>query len=610
MSLTVPVIRKKDLDLKKAATAKRMRGVLALMEGYRLTYLWSTLAMGIAALAKTGTYLLLAYLIDDVLIRQDITGTLTWIGLGFVGLALVEGLFTFVSKRSAAMTAAGIVVRLRDFLYDHIQRLTFSYHGQAKTGDLIQRVTSDVDAIYRFFADQGVQLGRTLLLFIVNFAVIYALNARLAWFSVIIIPVNLVISLFFFRRLSDAYESFQDQEGRLSTTLQENLTGVRVVKAFSRGAYESEKFEIENQEQFRRGRRLTLMHAIFWPSTDILCGFQMVVGYLIAAFMVLDGTISIGTYLAYSGLVIWIVWPMRNLGRIIVDMSTGMISFDRVMKILKEDREELMEGIPVNQGIKGDISFENVAFEYDDGDRDVLTDISFSCKAGQAVALLGSTGSGKTTLVNLLPGFYEYTSGRILLDGVDLKSYSRDSLRRQIGIVEQEPFLFSRTIRDNITYGVDRVVSDEEVYEAARAAAVHDVILTFPEGYSTMIGERGVTLSGGQKQRIAIARTLLRDPRILILDDATSSVDSETEALIRKALENLMRGRTSFIIAHRIQSVMNADLILVMEDGRIIQSGTHEDLLKQDGIYRRVFDAQAQVESDLQEEMKSVGISA
>lgn len=580
-----------------------------LMEGYQLTYIWSTIAMGFAALAKTGTYLLLAYLIDTVLLQEQVTGDLLRIAIGFILLALIEGGFTFLSKRSAAMTAEGIVVRLRNYLFDHVQRLSFSYHGQAKTGDLLQRATSDVDAIRRFFADQGVQLGRTVLLFLVNFAVIYSLNSMLAWISIIIVPVNFVISFYFFKRLSDAYDAFQNQESRLSTTLQENLTGIRVVKAFNRGDYESEKFDGENKDQFKLGRRLTVMHSVFWPMTDILCGFQMLAGFVIAGLMVINGEITIGTFLAYQGLVIWIIWPMRNLGRIIVDMSTGAISFDRVMTIIRQDREEIASGISLDQPIRGDIQFEGVYFEYDDGDHDVLKDISFTCQAGDAIALLGSTGSGKTTLVNLLPAFYDYTAGRILLDGIELTEYSRDALRKQIGIVEQEPFLFSRTIRQNITYGVTREVTDEEVFEAARAAAVHDVILSFPDGYDTLVGERGVTLSGGQKQRIAIARTLLRDPRILIMDDATSSVDSETEAEIRGALENLMQGRTSFIIAHRIQSVMNAALILVMEEGRIIQSGTHQQLLTEEGVYRRVFEAQAQVELDLEKEMKNVGIS-
>ncbi|HSJ52881.1 MAG TPA: ABC transporter ATP-binding protein, partial [Anaerolineae bacterium] len=300
---------------------------------------------------------------------------------------------------------------------------------------------------------------------------------------------------------------------------------------------------------------------------------------------------------------LWIIWPMRNLGRFIVQMSTGLVSFGRVVEVIRQDREPLDEGRVQPAGsLDGAVEFRDVAFGYE-GDERVLHGISFRAEPGQAVALLGPTGSGKTTLVNLLPRFYEYTSGSLTLDGHELKDLPRHYLRQQIGIVEQEPFLFSRSVRENITYGVGRPVSDDEVEAAARAAAIHDTILTFPEGYGTLVGEKGVTLSGGQKQRVAIARTLLKDPCILILDDSTSSVDTETEAEIREALERLMRGRTTFIIAHRIQSVMNADLILVLEHGRIVQRGRHEALMDQEGIYRRIYDMQARIEVELEQEL-------
>jgi len=319
--------------------------------------------------------------------------------------------------------------------------------------------------------------------------------------------------------------------------------------------------------------------------------------------MAINGTITVGEYLAYAGLVIWLIWPMRNLGRLIVQMSTGLVSFGRVEKVISEDREPLTEGVfSPPDSVQGEIIFQEVGFRYDE-DSSALEEISFHCKPGQVVALLGPTGSGKTTLVNLLPRFYEYTSGSLTLDGVELHNYPRRFLRQQIGIVEQEPFLFSRTIRENITYGVGREVDDSEVEAAAGAAAIHDTILTFPEGYSTLVGEKGVTLSGGQKQRVAIARTLLRDPCILILDDSTSSVDTETEAEIRAALDRLMVGRTTFIIAHRIQSLMNADLILVLDHGRIVQRGQHQELMVQEGIYRRIYDMQALIEVELEKEL-------
>jgi len=276
------------------------------------------------------------------------------------------------------------------------------------------------------------------------------------------------------------------------------------------------------------------------------------------------------------------------------------------MEIVRQEREPLTDGkIQPQDPVKGAIEFEHVSFQFEDGGNEVLKDISFRCQAGQAIALLGSTGSGKTSLVNLLPRFHDYTGGHIILDGVELKDYSREYLRRQIGIVEQEPFLFSRSIRENIMYGVDRVVSQAEIEEAAKAAAVHDVILTFPDGYNTLVGEKGVTLSGGQKQRIAIARTLLKNPRILILDDSTSSVDTETEAEIRLTLNQLMENRTTFIIAHRIQSVMHADLILVMDKGAIVQMGRHDELVGQAGIYRQIYNIQTRIDEELEQEVNN-----
>jgi ATP-binding cassette subfamily B protein len=347
------------------------------------------------------------------------------------------------------------------------------------------------------------------------------------------------------------------------------------------------------------------IHSLFWPVSDLLCSAQMLAGYLIGALMAINGEISVGTYLAYAGMLVWIIFPIRNLGRLIVQTSTGLVSLGRLIEIIREDREPLDEGDYQPETINGEIEFVNVGFEYE-AEHAVLRDISFKVCPGQVVALLGGTGSGKTSLVNLLPRFFEYQEGDILLDGVSLKRYPRKLLRRHIGIVEQEPFLFSRSIRENITYGVGREVSQEEVEQAARAAAIHDVIMSFPNGYQTIVGEKGVTVSGGQKQRIAIARTLLKNPRILILDDSTSAVDTETEAEIRRALQTLMQNRTTFIIAHRVQSIMNADLILVMDQGRIVQSGKHEDLVQQDGIYRRIYEIQTRIEDELEKEISSV----
>lgn len=597
-----------DFDLQETLADSKLLGLLRLMRGYRGIYLAATLSLGLAALARTGTYLLLRHFVDNILLDQpeSLIDVVPWIAAAFLGIALVQGAFTYLSGRLAAQTAEGVARRLRNYIYDHLQRLPFQYHDKARTGELVQRSTSDVDAVRRFFADQATGAGRIVLLFLVNLGALLALNWQLALLSILIVPITVVMSIFFFRRISDAYEAYQDQDAKLSSTLQENLTGVRVVKAFARQNHEKEKFETDNWEKYLRGRRLLMMHSAYWPISDILSGAQMLFGLFSGAIMAMEGQISIGTYLAYAGMIVWIIWPIRNLGRLIVQMSTGLVSYGRLVAIIREEREPLEAATHIPQAApKGELEFSEVSFEYEQ-DNPVLHQLTFHCKPGQVTALLGPTGSGKSSLVNLLPRFYEYSSGSILLDGVELSAFPRTFLRQHIGIVEQEPFLFSRTIRENIAYGVGRDVPQSELEDAARAAAIHDVILSFPDGYETLVGEKGVTLSGGQKQRVAIARTLLKNPRVLIMDDSTSSVDTETEAQIRQALENLMHGRTTFVIAHRIQSLMNADLILVLDKGRIVQRGAHDELVRQEGIYRQIHQMQTQFEVELEKELAHV----
>lgn len=589
-----------------AATSSKLAGLLRMMRGYWSRYTMATLSLGLAALLKTGTYLLLRFYIDTYLVAESEPVALPVLALGFVGIAAFEGTFTYLSGRLAAQTAEGVAQRLRNYVYDHLQHLPFRYHDGMQTGELVSRSTSDVDAIRRFFAEQAIGAGRIILLFAVNLGALLLLHAGLAWRSVLVVPVIVVISLSFFGRISKLYEAYQQQEATLSTTLQENLSGVRVVRAFARQDHEREKFEVDNWEKFERGRKVLMMHSIFWPLTDILLGIQLLSGYYLAARMAIGGQITIGTYLAYSGILIWLIFPMRSLGRLIVQMSTGMVSFGRVREVLEQGRESLDAGSgSEQQPIRGEVEFRSVSLSYD-GDHEALRDVSLHVRPGETVALLGSTGSGKTSLVNLLPRFYDYTGGEVLLDSRPLNGFSRRFLRSQIGIVEQEPFLFSRTIGENIAYGVGEIVSQEDIENAARAAAIDDVINSFPNGYDTLVGERGVTLSGGQKQRVAIARTILKDPRILILDDAMSSVDSETELEIRRSLAALRAGRTTFIIAHRVQSAMEADQVLVFDHGRIIEHGTHKDLLAKGGIYARVFEMQARMEVELEKDITSV----
>lgn len=616
---------KKKKKLQPSTFKQDLLGLWRMLEGYRWLYLGALVAIAIGALARTYNYRLIRYVVDDVL-GAGAVERLPLLGLAFVGLAAFEGLFAYLRGVWSAKTAEGITQRLRNYLFDHLQRLPFAFHDHNQTGELIQRATSDVDALRRFFADQALGIGRIVTLFVVNWTMLMQMNQKLGWYSIVMMPPVVVMSYWFFGRVSKAYDKYQDQEAKVSTVLQENLSGVRVVKAFARQDYEMQKFDKENWEKYLRGKKLLLMHSLYWPISDIFCSGQTILVMAVGALMALRGEITVGTYLAAIGMVIWIVWPMRNLGRLIVQVSTGMVSYRRVADVLEQTREDVTSGsVPAATQIQGAVAFERVSFAYEPGqsldshkeeDEEaakkeekpseptaVLHDIDFRCAPGQVVALLGSTGSGKSSIINLLLRFYDHQEGRITVDGIPLEEYPREMLRRQIGIVEQEPFLFSRTIRENIAYGAGREVTQAEVEAAAQAAAIHDIIVTFPEGYDTLVGEKGVTLSGGQRQRVAIARAILKDPRILVLDDATSSVDTETEEQIRLALQQLMVGRTTFIVAHRIQTVMLADLILVLDKGRIIQAGEHADLVRQDGLYRRIYEIQSRIEDEIAEEV-------
>lgn len=564
-----------QFDLKQALHPNRILSLWRLMRGYHVVYFAAILAVMLSTIAQTGSSYLLLYFVDDILPRPDFYSLVPFVAMGFIGLALIQGLFTYLSGRWSAHTAESITRRLRNYLYDHLQRLTFTYHDQTQTGELIQRASSDVDAIRMFYSEQAIGSGRILMLFLVNWIGILYLNLYLGLMSVVSIPIVVIVSIYFFKKVGGVFEQFQEQEAVLSNRFQENVTGVRVVKAFARQEYEIERFTAENNKLYSRGSMFGFMHGTFWPTTDIICAFQMLFGFYLGATMAISGEITVGTYMAYAGMVVQIIWPIRNLGRLMTQMSTAVVSFGRLSDIINQTREPLDEGTHRPNAIQGQVRFNQVGFAYTSavenqdvtkantvgalgrenrgykhGEK-VLHDISFTVEPGKTIALLGSTGSGKSSLVNLLPRFYNYTEGEILLDGRPLTDYPRTFLREQIGIVQQEAFLFSRTIRENITYGVSREVSDEEVHTAAKAAAAHEFIQSFPDGYNTIVGERGVTLSGGQKQRVALARTFLKNPRILILDDSTSAVDTETESQIRDALERLMQNRTTFIIADR-----------------------------------------------------------
>ncbi|MBN2533369.1 MAG: ABC transporter ATP-binding protein [Spirochaetales bacterium] len=578
-----------DIQLLKATG--KMNGMWQLMTGFRFLFLCAIFSLGISAIVRTGQFLLLKFVVDEVFPLPHLLKVIFFYIAGFGVLAGIEALFSFVKGKLAALSAEGIIKRLRNYLFDHIQRLPFTYHDHTDTGDLLERVTSDVDALHLFYSEQAIEIGRIGALFFFSLIAIFCIHPLLCIMSVICLPFILFQAFWFFIRIEKAYSGCQDQEAVISTVLQENISGIRVVQAFSRQDVEIEKFNREILEKYSRVKKLVFFQAFFWPVSDMICFVQTLLIYVIGGWMVMQGTITIGSYLAVMGLVTWAVWPLRDLGRMIIQASAAAVSYSRVFSILKEEPEKSNGKTRRSYAMKGKVEFRDVSFYYKKGEM-VLDNITFTCNPGYVVALVGPTGSGKSTLINIIPGFYPYKSGSIRIDGKELSTIPLHELRRHIGIVEQEPFLFSRTIRENIAYGAGDGIGMKEIEQAAKAAAIHEVIMDFPEKYDTLIGERGTTLSGGQKQRIALARTILKNPRILILDDATSSVDAGTEEQINRALHTIMKGRTSFIIAHRVETVMRADLIVVLDRGKIIQTGTHHRLIQEGGLYKKIFSPQ------------------
>ncbi len=533
-----------------------------------------------------------------LIIRQVVDGAISGIQIstlvlfagGFLFLSCIQGLFSFVSGRFRSRTAENIAKELRDRLFDHMQRLSFTYHDRIASGELVQRSTSDVDSVRRFYAEQIPELSRILFMFVINFATVaIAIDARLALSATVIVPVIGCLSVFFFKRIYDSYSAYQDQEAEVTSFVQEDLAGIRVVHAFTREKLERERFDALSLKQKQRGFRVVFWHTLYWPIAHFLCGTQFTLAVLFGGLLFISGELTAGSLIAFTFLMNSMIWPVQELGRIITEISRSVVSLSRINEIFGEEHESSKDRRTVKAGeIRGEIVFDNVGFSYADGSP-AIRDVSFIASEGRRIALLGTTGSGKTTIVNLIPRFYDHTAGKILLDGLPIETYDRRFLRSAIGIVEQDPFLFSMTVAENIAYGSHDNPSISEIEGAARAAMIHETIAGFPEGYGTRIGEKGVNLSGGQKQRIAIARALLKKPRILILDDSMSAVDPDTERLIRNALDSLVRGRTTFVIAHRVRTLMSCDLILVLDEGRIVQRGTHVELVSTEGFYRDVF---------------------
>ena len=505
-------------------------------------------------------------------------------------VAVLSGLCTYGSRMGTANASENFVKSLRDALYRHIQRLPYEWHVRHSTGEIIQRCTSDVEVVRNFVTNQLLEVCRIVFLVGFSLAVMLSMNARMTLIAVCFLPVILAYSLFFYSKIAKRFLPAGEAEGELSATVRENLTGVRVVRAFGREAYEVERFDKKNERFASLWIRLGGLLSAYWGIGDLITGLQILTVICVGVMQTVSGAITLGEFLAFVAYNQTLIWPVRGLGRILSEMSKAGVSIERLAYIL-ESEPETEPGRALTPPMDRDIVFEHVSFSY--GEQPVLRDVSFTIPAGKTFAVLGATGSGKSTMMHLLDRLYDLEPGcgRITIGGTDIADISRAYLRRNIGIVLQEPFLFSRTIRENIA-AVRPGATMEEVRRHAGTAHVDEAILEFADGYDTIVGERGVTLSGGQKQRVAIARTLMLDAPILIFDDSLSAVDAETDAEIRASLHQAKGSATVILISHRITTLMQADCILVLQDGRVAEVGSHDELMARGGLYREIYDLQ------------------
>ena len=481
-----------------------------------------------------------------------------------------------------------LVKNMRDKLFAHIERLPFSWHMKNKTGDIIQRCTSDIDTMKSFVSDQMTSIFRIVIMLTMSMVFMFSMNVKLTLIAMIPLPIILVYSMLFHRKIGAGFEKCDENEGKLSAIVQENLTGVRVVRAFGRENYEKDKFEEHNNYYTNLWVHLAKVMSRFWSTSDILSGIQIMMLVVLGAVFCINGDLSSGEYIAFISYNSMLIWPIRQLGRMISEMSKAGVSIDRIMYISESEEEKDRENA-IDADMTGDIAFEHVNFAYE-GFPELLHDINFKMKAGTTLGILGGTGSGKSTMMLLLDKLYTLPPecGKITIGGVDINDIRTEHLRKNIGIVLQEPYLFSRTIAENIGI-TDPNITQEKINEAAKAACLDETVNSFANGYNTFVGERGVTLSGGQKQRAAIARNLVQNAPIMIFDDSLSAVDTETDAKIRAELEKRFGSASIILISHRITTLSKADKILVLDSGRIVEEGTHEELKNSNGIYNKIY---------------------
>ena len=538
------------------------------------------------------------YSIIPELTMSNLAWVLLCLGLVYLGIAFLRGASMFASSAITSYCTEKAIKQFRDKLFTHLQKVPLTFHATTSTGEIIQKSTGDVDTVRRFMLNQVVDVILLTSIFIFSFWMMASVHLNYALIAIASVPIIIGTAYVFFKKERKVWDEHEAEQDKLTGIAEENLSGIRVVQAFAQENSEVEKFEAQNQKKLAIGKRHAMLHAFFWPLSDALIHLQIAVSIVAGGYFTLTNQITIGELTSFYTYAIMVTFPMRRLGRVVSQMGMAMVAMERISKIMDEPEEDYA-GLEAKE-LKGEIVFQNVWFKYPDAKEDefVLHDVSFKIEAGQQVALMGPTGSGKSTIIALLTRFFEPTKGEIFLDGKPLELYSKTFLREQIGVVLQKAFLFSTTIKGNIAY-TQTQVDEGEIIEAAKAASIHQIMDVFPEGYDTLVGEKGVALSGGQKQRVTLARTLLEDADILVLDDATSAVDTETEYNIQMSLKNKVKGKTTIIIAHRITAVQRADKIIVIEKGRIMAEGTHYELAQKEGFYKEVYQVQAEMEEEL-----------
>lgn len=589
-------------------------------------FLWALIATIMMVIIGFLTPLLLSEIVDSILgsepftmpdflmnpinalggrdfLRQNL-----WIpALALILMNVVNGVFTFIKGRSSAIASENIARKLRNDLYRHLQHLPFAYHVKAQAGELIQRCTSDVDTIRRFLAVQVMEVVNTVLMVIIAMSILLPRSVPITLYSLILVPPLFVFATWFFKMVHKSFEVADEADGVLNAVLQEKLSGVRVVRAFGQQEREVEKFDRVNNDLRKKNLRLNKLLAIYWGGGDAISMTQTLLTLVVCIIYACNGWITVGTLIVFTSTLGMLLFPIRQLGRTLSDAGKAMVSMKRVQAILHEEAEP-DEPNALKPDLHGDIVFDHVSFAYPDDNVPVLRDVSFTIPAGKTAAVLGGTGSGKSTMMYLLQRLYTPTSGKITIGGVDIQQIDRKYLRAHVGLILQEPFLYSKSIRENV--GITAPEQEaERIEHAADIASASGFIAKADKGWETVVGERGVTLSGGQKQRIAIARTLLKDNNILIFDDSLSAVDTETDAQIRAALRHEQKDVTTLIISHRVTTLSQADLILVLENGQITQQGTHAELCSQPGLYQRINSIQNALEEELTQAKAAEGVN-